>query len=482
LISLIFGTFSFSSLALHAAGQLSRGFQVINFRVRKLLARIVLPIFSIWFCILPIRSCAFVSPLLPIAAAAVDSAGVVTAVDSAATAVVTLIGAVVSYFAFQEATSGYVVRIPVTSDPSKVPPAPSAPASVTPQVKPASSSDYQAICDSLPEGLVYPPSTTYTYWAGGTYTVVMGAPHCIRYYRLNPNCSGGICPYGQNAAFFQKITTLPATTTCPSGYSVSGSTCVLSDARLAVSDKAVDYQRSGTTLSPMQDVDTSSSPIHGSLLPNGSYEVAGANSQGQPLRIVVTPLQSGGSEVSISFQSADLAGNTVMTNRNLVIDSAGRVQSASQAQTSAALNVDPVTQTAAVQATNNAVQNPTASTVQFPSDYARTGEAATAASVIGSKLDILHNDLSATTSVADPVDLTSNDMPNFGNTFSSLLGWHFPSHVSSCPKPSLDLSSMGLGVYSMDSHCTIINNHFGALNAAMVVVWTILALFIVLRA
>lgn len=118
----------------------------------------------------------------------------------------------------------------------------------------------------------------------------------------------------------------------------------------------------------------------------------------------------------------------------------------------------------------------------FPSDYARHGEATTAANGIKDAVGTLHGDLTGTTTTGDPVEPTSGDMPGWGSTFSSLLGWQLPAHGSSCPTPSLDLAFMGLGSHSMTMHCTLINNHFDALNAAMMVVWTVLALFVVLRA
>jgi hypothetical protein len=59
-----------------------------------------------------------------------------------------------------------------------------------------------------------------------------------------------------------------------------------------------------------------------------------------------------------------------------------------------------------------------------------------------------------------------------------------PQHLSQCPSATLDLSGV-LGVsrvYSFDAHCGLIADHFGTLSGAMGVVWTVLALFLVLKA
>lgn len=125
-----------------------------------------------------------------------------------------------------------------------------------------------------------------------------------------------------------------------------------------------------------------------------------------------------------------------------------------------------------------------AGTITFPSDYARQGEAATAASTLASRLDVLHGDLSTTTATTDPAVPLVDEMPGWGNTFTDLLSWQLPAHTSICPTPELDLSGvLGAGhTYVMNSHCGLIQDNFGTFNAAMTVVWSMLALFIVLRA
>ncbi len=117
----------------------------------------------------------------------------------------------------------------------------------------------------------------------------------------------------------------------------------------------------------------------------------------------------------------------------------------------------------------------------WPSDYSRTGEASAAAdsinATLGPKLDKL---VETSTAAGDPPVPGNGDYTDFGTTFSSLLGWQLPGHTSQCPTASFN--TPWNTAYTIDSHCQLITNHWSALQAAMAVVWTIVALFIVLRA
>lgn len=132
--------------------------------------------------------------------------------------------------------------------------------------------------------------------------------------------------------------------------------------------------------------------------------------------------------------------------------------------------------------------NPTAVTgtvsVQFPGDYAKTGEAAAAAAGLGAKLDTLHGDLTGQTTVGDPTALTAADMPGMGTTFDGIKSWTLPAHTSTCPQPQIDLSGvLGAGrVFTLSTHCQLAQDHFPVLQTAMMLVWSISAMFVVLKA
>lgn len=426
-------------------------------------------------------------PLIPLAVAAAETAGGAATVDLAATGAITaLMGAYMAYVSMTD-SSGNGVRVPVTAAAQSPIPAPVA--SIT--QSPVTTWRYDAYFGgahgygSSPDAAANDWITTY---AAGGYKLLSVS-----------ETSWSLCGYGgatagtpqaeANCAIFvynnQPMYKSANGTSCPAGYVLNGSSCDLVDARAAVADKNTDYARSGTTLSPASanDADAGTNPVKGVVSASG-YEVAGTNAQGQPLQVVITPLASGGSQIKITNQGADLAGNTVATAKTITIDSSGQVQSVSQAQTSTALSIDPATQTATTSATGSTANNPTVSTVQFPSDYARTGEAASAANTITPKLDTLHHDLSDTAPVSDPLEPTAAEMPGWGDAFNNLLGWSLPGHVSNCPTGQLDLSGvLGAGhVYAFDAHCQLVDDNFDQLRAAMMVVWSVAALFLLLRA
>lgn len=130
----------------------------------------------------------------------------------------------------------------------------------------------------------------------------------------------------------------------------------------------------------------------------------------------------------------------------------------------------------------NAVPDPAAGSVQFPNDYARQGEAAAAASSLTPKLDQLHTDLTKIEALpADPALPTSSQFEDsfFKGVFDALKAWRLPAHSSACPTSSFQ--ALG-STYSFSAHCDLINGHWNELSSVMTVVWSLLALWIVLRA
>lgn len=118
----------------------------------------------------------------------------------------------------------------------------------------------------------------------------------------------------------------------------------------------------------------------------------------------------------------------------------------------------------------------------FPNDYARYGEALAAANTINARLDAMNGALTKSVNVGDPLAVDPALMPTFGSTFNNLRAFNLPPHNATCPAPSLDLSAVSMGVHVMNSHCTLVQNHFAALQAAMMVAWSVAALFVVLKA
>lgn len=113
-------------------------------------------------------------------------------------------------------------------------------------------------------------------------------------------------------------------------------------------------------------------------------------------------------------------------------------------------------------------------TVQFPSDYARAGEASAAADKVVNKLNTIFEP------GHDPSDPTVPDtMPTFGNEFDNLKNFQPGSHSAVCPQPSFTVWNR---TFTMSAHCQMANDYMSQFQAAMMVVWSIGAIFIVLRA
>lgn len=298
----------------------------------------------------------------------------------------------------------------------------------------------------------------------------------------------GTSDYGFAASGTITKAALPPVSTCPTGYVLSVNICNLTDAKLVTQDKRQNVSRAGNVMS------VTLGDLHGVLSANvltttnsnDTVSIAGTGTSGQPMQtnFVATP---SGTTILQSQQMADSAGNTYVQTVTATVDLNGTVTSASQSSSNTSLQPDPNNSSLLVPVANpsgSISANPTATGGGFPNDYARAGEAAAAAATINAKLDTLHHDLSDTTTVVDPLAVDPTTMPSFGTTFDNLKAWNLPAHASTCPAPDIDLSSVfGAGhVYSFNAHCQLVQDHFAALQAAMMVCWSLMAMFVVLRA
>jgi hypothetical protein len=81
----------------------------------------------------------------------------------------------------------------------------------------------------------------------------------------------------------------------------------------------------------------------------------------------------------------------------------------------------------------------------------------------------------------DPDGVTNEAFNNawFGDTFSGLLNWSPPNHGAECPVRGFNV--FGLDFY-FNSHCQLMTNYFPIFQVIMLVVWTIIGFYIVIRA
>lgn len=278
---------------------------------------------------------------------------------------------------------------------------------------------------------------------------------------------------------------------CPAGWANSSGVCVLNNAYEAVPDGKTDYKRTGQTFDKYAGDETSAFDAFLSRstvsVSNDRITISGADQlSGAPQTVGVTNTADGGSVITASTQKVDSLGRTYTDVRDVTISPSGVVTAVqgSQQATYKTWNAttNNYTQISTPTSTYTPVQGATSEPIVFPSDYARVGEAAAAANQVnaslGPKLDKI------TETGADPSDPSipgsaEFDQAFFNGTFNNLLGWQLPAHSSACPTSSFDWNG---STYQVNSHCQLVNDHFGLFSTVMMVIWTILALFILLAA
>ena len=218
------------------------------------------------------------------------------------------------------------------------------------------------------------------------------------------------------------------------------------------------------------------------MLRDGKAIAYGTNSNGDPIMWEVTP---GPSKYTIKqYQQVETAAQTQVQTTTVEVDAqTSEITSvstqtspgslASPSASSVPTSTDPQTQPTTSENTPT-VQTQDGQVIpefQFPSDYAREP-------TVQQIRDALTQQKPAPD---DPTSRTGSEIGDqfFKTTFDALKGWSLPGHSSQCPTGSF--AAFG-STHVIDAHCGLINSHWGTLQAAMLVVWSIAALWIVLRA
>jgi hypothetical protein len=472
-------------------------------KMRVFFLRAFLPFFAIFCVLIPKSSFAFApSPFggfgVPTAgqvATATAGASVPGAVDLFAAAGLVAVGAYMGYMAVDYAVGGqnYTARIPLTS--AAPVPAPSAPSTATGVSTYLYSATFSGISG---QG----SSSAAACGALGAYLApyytVGGCPETgtitLTYVPTGATAYGTMTKSG------------PTGSTCPTGYTSSSGTCVLTDARQATPDYACDFSRTGSALAMISEPDCAAS---GQAVPaicaaDGTTCVGwGTGPDGTtPRSYVITPNGPGGSTVTTYTQSV-AGATTVVTQTTVTVNPDGTVASVGGSQQTGSIpNPNPssgstasaapsgtpatVTPTAGTSVTPTGTSTaPGGGTITFPSDYARQGEAKTAADSINTQLQKTETDLLAPSSApvdASPVVQTDFTDVHFLGTFTSLLAWT-PNLAGVCPTHDFSISYFGsTWTFSLNSHCQILEDNRAIMSALMVAGFTIAALFIVLGA
>ncbi len=314
------------------------------------------------------------------------------------------------------------------------------------------------------------------------------------------SCTYGGCGQQMGTVSVSKSSALG----CPSGYSMSGGSCVMNDPRQFQDDKTCDILFKNGQFSTAGDLNCAATTDGSSLQPlirDGNIIAYGTNSDGQPIMWTVTPGVQGATVESYWYvrQSEQIQtdiGSMVKTTTVAISPDTSTITSVSSSTSPGSISfpsgsgspgvapsiptvTDPVTNPTSPENTPTVNTQPGLDTIVFPNDYARTGEASKAADKIVDKLDSFSNPAEPTQSDPEIPDDSNFDNSFFKNVFDPLLGWKLPSHESICPVANFDLFNQS---YVMDAHCLIAENNRAALSSIMMVAWVLVALFIVLKA
>lgn len=347
----------------------------------------------------------------------------------------------------------------------------------------------------------------------GGYTQGPGCPS--GYSMVSGVCTKYQCP---DASWSLSGTTCSQAATCPAGYSNSGGSCVLADATKVQKpgDNYCGIKRVGNTFAA--DANDPDCRTYG---PGAGSQPDGTNvTQPAPNQIVISDPSTftqatitlnpdGTTTTTFSGPSNEVAresgvpapanaSNTTTTTQTNTLSapdaSTGKVAVTGQQQT---VTQGTGTQSTSTPAIAGQTVVPQQVTVNFPSDYARQGEAAAAAGVVSTHVDGVKTSVDAVKKSVDslsdvsgaaqddPVVPATSAMDNafFKGVFDSLLVWQVPGHSSQCPNLVLDYDMWSHHTHiSTDAICVISENVRSVFQLVMVCFWTIVALFIILEA
>lgn len=390
----------------------------------------------------------------------------------------TVTAAAIKYLTVQDQQTGQSIRVPISDNPPE-PNAPSTAVPTSPDAYKAGSSSYgatsQDACQVAYQGTFCANPPSYITGCGCQST---SPTVCSCQYYLN-----GTLQYHS-----VQVSANPSPSyDCPNGYGYASNQCTLSDSRAAQPDSAIDYMRQGGAYVPAStsDADAPARSVPVSSNSNGGLSFSGYTDFGEKTSTTVTPLPSGGTLIDTYINRS----TGVVELQRLTFDADGHVIGFQVTETAGSLEYDEGTETTVLQgpqympnpdgSVSTLPQNPGGSSslnIQFPNDYARENTLADLRDKTGQIKDKLAN----SEDISDPVlpDGAAFDDAFFKDTFADLLSWELPLHSSECPTPSFSWNN---STYVISSHCGLINDHWGLLQTAMAVVWTIAGLYVVLR-
>lgn len=428
--------------------------------------------------VFPVKRSEALGPLAVLAVAAYDAAGTVVIADVLTSGVSALIGGSIVALAITPSTADAPMRVPLVSDQptiDAVMPPPAAPATAAKVTKFDWYNNYYysdcvaAIASNFPRS------------AGATWQEACSA---IGGTASGGGCTKSVAPVSQCNMAETATFLASAVEDCPAGYTESGSSCALVNARAAQPDQKYDVPAAAgggsgyVAPSSLQEGDAK--PAYAAFS-GGKVYASGKDSSGRPVQIEYAVSADGTKKYITHYTQMEDATQTTVRTQSITVDSVtGAVTSAttgtavgSVAPATSVGGVGTVTQGAAVTSGAGSSSSP----IVFPSDYARAGEAASAVNTVKTSVDQLKDKFTNSETVDDPTVPDWAD--HWGATFNPLKAWTMPGHSSQCPVAGFGWNGV---TYTIDSHCQLITDHWSALQTASVVVWVISALWILLGA
>jgi len=323
--------------------------------MRVYIARVFLPFFIVFVAAWPGRVMAWTLQDLALLAPYVVTGGSVVAGASVAAASVAgmglAVGMTVGYYAVCPIVDTYAsvmgtdqpcVDVPSSTAAGSATPVPVALATVSPtssadtwtsgswspgMLSSCAGSNYvdpsSVVHFTTPDAANAGDSCVQQYLYGGTYTPCALGGADPTYY-ANWSANGGACTIGSSTGV--AISRTAGTLSCPSGYTLSGSTCNLSDPYAVASNsnyKRHEVTRSGTILT-VNLVPGSPSPMHEKVMTvvnsNDTISISGKEANGNLANTTSTANSDGGS--TITYTSGD---STAATQSTAITDSSGKV-------------------------------------------------------------------------------------------------------------------------------------------------------------
>lgn len=308
---------------------------------------------------------AFAPPIALGAAAVMLPSGSYAGLSSLAA----LIGLTGLYFTVQDAL-GNKVAVPLGTKPENQPPSPAAAPTAAPTGNSGSGAVYSILDGSCSQSGQTSVAGACSAWASCKSSS----------FAPSANFSGAgvynnaYCAYSLNGTTYHDVVVTAQTVnnlpTCGSGYTLSGSSCVLSNPRQAADDKRCDMLLSGGQFAMADDLNCSATSDGTKLQPlirDGKAIAYGKNeSTGQPLVFTVSPSTTVNSrdwiEIKVQEQ-VQTATQTQVKETSILVDPATSQITSVQTQTSPGMITQPTAQTVPTTNTSPSVSTtPTVST------------------------------------------------------------------------------------------------------------------------